>query len=96
MPHPWPTESSGHPYRWRGPTEPTYYTDLPKATTAAAGTPGSFTVPAANGGVNTLAGMVGVTAAPATAWTVGQRVVLNDGSDASWNGTAWVAGAVPA
>lgn len=93
--HPWPSQSSGHPYAWKHPVEPLYYTDLPKATTAAAGTPGSFTVPTDNGGVNTFSEMTGVTASPGTNWTANQRVVLNDGSLAHWNGSAWVAGAHP-
>lgn len=96
MAHPWPTESSGHPLRWKPAVSQRYYSDLPKATTAAAGTPGSFTVPATNGGVNTLAEMTGVTAAPTSLWTVGQRVLLNNGTEAYWNGTAWVAGQAPA
>ena len=29
------------------------------------------------------------------AWTAGQYVILYDGSNAYWNGTAWVAGVVP-
>jgi hypothetical protein len=34
----------------------------------------------------------GFTATPATAWTAGQYVTLGDGSQAHWDGTAWVAG----
>jgi hypothetical protein len=34
-------------------------------------------------------------ASPSTPWTSGQRVVLADSSTASWNGSAWVAGAAP-
>lgn len=34
----------------------------------------------------------GFTATPATAWTAGQYVTLGDGTQAHWNGTAWVAG----
>lgn len=60
------------------------------ATGATAGTPGTFTP--AGGHVANLAGMAGVTATPALAWTTGQRVVLDDGSEAHWTGTAWAAG----
>jgi hypothetical protein len=62
--------------------------DDPAATTATAGTPGTFN------GVRPadLAGMTGITASPATAWTTGQRVIVGDGSEAHWSSTAWVEG----
>lgn len=91
--HPWPTQSTGHPYAWKHAVEPLYYTDAPKATGATAGTPGSFTP--AGSGVNTFAEISGVTASPGTAWTTAQRVVLNNLTEAYWNGTSWVAGRVP-
>jgi hypothetical protein len=53
--------------------------------------PGSFT-PAGAMPPASLAGMVGITAAPVTAWPAGTYVRLGDGSTAHWNGTAWVAG----
>lgn len=53
--------------------------------------PGSFTPPGAMAPPD-LAGMAGITASPATAWAPGQYVVLGDGSQAHWDGTAWVAG----
>lgn len=60
----------------------------PAATTATAGSPGTFNgVRPAN-----LAGMSGITASPSTDWTTGQHVILGDGSFANWNATAWVAG----
>lgn len=90
MAHPWPGLGT-HPTAWKHPVEPAYYLDAPKATGAVAGTPGSFT-PAGNGKVNTLAQMAGVTASPATGWTTLQRVVLNDGTEAYWNGTSWASG----
>ena len=62
------------------------------ATGATAGTPGTFTPTGAVKPAN-LAGLAGVTASPATAWTVGQSVILGDGSAAHWSSTAWVAGA---
>lgn len=62
------------------------------ATGATAGIPGSFTPTNSYGPAN-LAGMSGVTASPATDWTVGQHVVLRDGSLANWTGSAWAAGA---
>jgi hypothetical protein len=37
----------------------------------------------------------GFTASPATAWTSGSYVVLGDGSQAYWSGTAWTAGMAP-
>ena len=62
------------------------------ATTATAGDPGTFngTAPA------NLAGLAGVTASPATAWTEGQHVVLGDTSKAYWDGDSWEAGEAPA
>lgn len=61
------------------------------ATSAVAGTPGSY-LPANSYGPKNLAGATGLTASPATNWTTGQYVVLRDGSNMNWNGTAWVAG----
>jgi len=58
------------------------------------GSPGGFTPPGAMAPAN-LAGMTGVTASPATAWTTGQFVRLGDGSNAYWSSTAWVAGIAP-
>ena len=55
---------------------------------------GTFT-PAASPIPFNLAALAGVTATPATAWATGKKVVLGNGSSASWNGTAWVAGAAP-
>lgn len=66
----------------------------PKATTATAGTPGTFT-PSGSYTPFAFADLAGVTASPGTAWTTGQRVVLGDGSNAHWNGTAWVVGTAP-
>jgi hypothetical protein len=62
------------------------------ATGATAGIPGTFT-PANSYGPLNLAGMTGVTASPATDWTVGQHVVTRSGDLVNWNGTAWAAGA---
>jgi hypothetical protein len=64
------------------------------ATGATAGTPGSYT-PANSYGPQTLADATSLTASPTTAWTTGQYVVLGDGSDAHWTGTAWAAGMAP-
>jgi hypothetical protein len=66
----------------------------PKATGATAGTPGTFT-PSGSYTPYALADLTGVTASPGTAWTTGQRVVLGNGTNAYWNGTAWVAGTAP-
>lgn len=63
------------------------------ATGATAGTPGTYTptgadLPAA------LAAMTGVvTASPTTAWTTGQYVLLDDGSQVHWTSSAWATGA---
>lgn len=89
MAHPWPS-SEKHP--WKHATDPAYFIDSPRATGATAGAPGTFT-PANSGKVNTFDEMAGaVVASPATAWSTGQRVVLNDGTEAHWSGSAWVAG----
>ena len=95
MAHPWPTESTGHP--WRRTVDPAYYTDAPKATGAtagAAGINGTWT-PAGSAAPNAFADLTGVTASPGTVWTSGQRMMLADTTLAHWNGTAWVAGAKP-
>jgi hypothetical protein len=62
------------------------------ATGAGPGTgDGNFTPAGATPPAN-LAALSGVTATPATAWTVGQRIQLADGTTAHWTGTAWAAG----
>jgi hypothetical protein len=65
----------------------------PAPTGATAGSPGSWT-PVDSYPLADLAALVAssVTASPSTAWTAGQYIVLEDGSFAHWNGTAWVAG----
>lgn len=60
------------------------------ATSATAGTPGSFGPPGCETPGN-LAAMAGVTAVPATAWTAGQYVATKT-ADVHWSGTAWVSG----
>ena len=62
------------------------------ASGATAGTPGTFT-PAGAEAPADLAALSDVTASPTTAWTTGQHVVLGDGSQAHWDGSAWAAGA---
>ena len=79
---------------------PSLWTEPPviEAETATAGTPGSWgpagcEVPANVAAVN------GITAIPATTWTVGQYVqtmTFGAAGQCHWNGTAWVAGAAPA
>jgi len=64
------------------------------ATGATAGIPGSFTPAGATPPAN-LAAMTGITASPATVWTVGQHVEMGNGQDVYWNGTAWTAGIKP-
>src|SRR5215475_16207532 len=61
------------------------------ATGATAGTPGTWT-PAGSTPPATNQSLGGITATPATPWTVGQHVVCGDNSHAYWNGSAWAAG----
>jgi hypothetical protein len=63
-------------------------------TGATAGIPGAYT-PAGRWTPVNLAGLTGVTASPATAWTTGQYVATQDGLGAHWNGTTWVSGPKP-
>lgn len=62
------------------------------ATGATAGIPATLT-PANSYPPETLADASSLTASPVTAWTTGQYVLLGDGSQAHWDGSAWVAGA---
>jgi hypothetical protein len=64
------------------------------ATGANAGTPGTFTPSGATAPAD-LAAMSSVAAAPTTAWTTGQYVVLGDSSDAFWDGSQWQVGSAP-
>ena len=64
------------------------------ATGATAGIPGTYT-PANSYGPSTFATIGSLTASPATNWTAGQYIRLLDGTNAYWNGTAWVAGIHP-
>lgn len=82
--------TNGNPVRW---IEATVGGAL-KSTGATAGTPGAFT-PAGSYTPYAFADLTGVTASPGTAWTTGQRVVLGNGSNAYWNGTAWAVGTAP-
>lgn len=70
----------------------------PAATGATAGSPGTYTpvdaYPPADF-ADLTDGTPVVVANPATAWTTGQHIVLEDNSHAYWNGTAWVAGNAP-
>lgn len=62
------------------------------ATGATAGTPGTYTPAGADLPVS-ISAMTGVvTASPGTAWTSGQGVLLDDGTQVHWSGSAWVAG----
>lgn len=63
----------------------------PPATGASSGKPGTFT-PAGSTIPANLAAMSTVVASPSSAWYSGEYVVLGDASEASWNGSAWVAG----
>lgn len=64
------------------------------ATGATAGIPGTYT-PANSYGADDLAGMVGIVANPAIAWTTGQYVDLAVGTPVYWTGAAWAAGVAP-
>lgn len=61
------------------------------ATSAVAGVPGT-TLPANSYAPASFATIGALTASPATNWTTGQYIRLRDGTNANWNGTAWVAG----
>jgi hypothetical protein len=66
------------------------------ATGATPGSPGVLT-PATSVVPYDLAGLQATGAlGETTAWTVGQYVVLGDGSHAHWDGAAWDAGDAPA
>jgi hypothetical protein len=70
----------------------------PAATGATSGVPGTWTpvdsYPPKNF-TDLTDGDPVIVATPATAWTTGQYVTLEDASHAYWNGTAWVAGEAP-
>jgi hypothetical protein len=73
--------------------------NVPNATTATAGSPGSFSPSGADRPADAAqATQWGVTASPATAWTTGQYVQgTNAGApgEMTWTGTAWVGGRAP-
>jgi hypothetical protein len=64
------------------------------ATTATAGTPGTFSPSGATVPGN-LALMEDITASPTTLWTIGQYVELGDSTRAYYTGTVWHAGTSP-
>jgi hypothetical protein len=61
------------------------------ATSGVAGTPGT-TAPANSYAPANFASIGALTANPTSAWTTGQSIILRDGSQAHWDGSAWVAG----
>ena len=63
-------------------------------TGVTAGAPGSF-APAGAKPANLNALQQGGAYGQSTAWTTGQYVVLGDGTEAYWSGTAWVGGRKP-
>jgi hypothetical protein len=68
----------------------------PKSTSATAGTPGTYSPVDSYPPTNfTALATWPLTASPATNWTAGQYIVLDDDTKAHWNGTAWVAGIHP-
>lgn len=63
------------------------------ATSATAGSPGSFSGGDIPENLTALQNAVpAITASPNTAWTTGQHVILGNASHAHWSGTAWVTG----
>ncbi|MFC0622816.1 hypothetical protein ACFFGN_02015 [Kribbella deserti] len=66
--------------------------DMVEATIATAGSPGTYSPPGAIPPADLAELRAEVTAAPVTAWTTGQRVVLGDQSDAHWDGDSWESG----
>jgi hypothetical protein len=76
---------------WNTTATPSVDTGAVAATGATSGAPGYFTPSGATTPAN-LAALTGITAAPATAWTVGQYVITADLLAAHWSGSAWVAG----
>lgn len=85
----WEFDVSGTPARAYGP--------VVAATGATAGTPGSFTPAGATPPAN-VAGLTGLAANPATAWTTGQYMQTATSGTAGqgyWDGAAWTAGKAP-
>lgn len=65
------------------------------AATVTAGAPGAYPLNAYPP-ANLVAARTGpFVASPATAWTVGQYIVLGDGTEAYWDGTSWEPGRAP-
>lgn len=62
------------------------------ATSADSATTPATLAPANSYPPEDLASAGSLTAVPATAWTAGDYVVLGDGSQAHWTGSAWAAG----
>lgn len=65
------------------------------ATGATAGTPGTWTPADSSPAANITELRAEVTASPATAWTTGQYVSLDNGKDAYWDGSDWRYGIAP-
>jgi hypothetical protein len=79
------------PIDWNLTAPPTIDNGAVTATGATAGQPGYYTPSGATTPAN-LAALTGITATPATAWTVGQYVITADLLANHWSGSAWVAG----
>lgn len=69
--------------------------DVIVATTAVAGTPGTY-LPSGAQTPATGAQIATLTASPTSAWTSGQYVVATNSDERYWNGTSWQVGRVPA
>jgi hypothetical protein len=76
---------------WNLTAPPTIDNGSVTATGATAGAPGYFTPTGANVPAN-LAALTGLTATPATAWSVGTYVITADLLAAHWSSSAWVVG----
>ena len=63
----------------------------PMATTATAGTPGTFG-PSGSVAPYAASGLANVTASPATAWSTGQYVRLANNEEFHWSGSSWETG----
>lgn len=66
-----------------------------EATGATAGIPATLTPANSYPPFDLADAATGFTATPATAWTTGQYVELEDGTNAHWDGDSWAAGIAP-
>jgi hypothetical protein len=79
---------------WACTAEPSVDKGAVAAAGATAGAPGYYTPSGATVPAD-LAGLAGVVATPAAAWTTGQYVITADMLANHWDGAAWAAGKAP-